>query len=197
MNSEERWSDLVPRLQADLRARTSKASTLAQDGDAWVAAERMLRTHGQVLLSTHPSLSVEDVEDIVQDIFLKLQSQHVMRRLSLAGSAAGYITVMMRNAAIDLIRSRRRIVEYPDSFEDQAAIERADPNSGSEKIERASSLWPALQHLTPGERELLELRFWREMSIAEIADHLGITYSASAVRVFRVLRRLREHLVPM
>jgi RNA polymerase sigma factor (sigma-70 family) len=196
MNNEEKWSELVPRLETDLRARNRDSTLLAPEANAWITAERMLRTHGQVLLRTHHSLSVEDVEDIVQDTLLKLQSRHVMRRLKLAGSAAGYISVMMRNAAIDLLRSRWRSVEYPgDGLESQPFL-KSGKHSG-EQLELASSLWPALQRLTPGERELLELRFWHDMTIAEIANHLGIAYSASAVRVFRALRRLREHLVPM
>ena len=36
------------------------------------------------------------------------------------------------------------------------------------------------------------LRFWNNMSIAQIAENLNLSYSATAVRLFRVLRALRE-----
>ena len=54
----------------------------------------------------------------------------------------------------------------------------------------------ALQRLTPRDREIVELRFTRDMTQAEIAASLGM----SAMQVSRVLRRildeLREHLEP-
>ena len=54
----------------------------------------------------------------------------------------------------------------------------------------------ALQRLAPRDREIVELRFTRDMTQAEIATSLGM----SAMQVSRVLRRildeLREHLEP-
>ena len=54
----------------------------------------------------------------------------------------------------------------------------------------------ALQRLTPRDREIVELRFTRDMTQAEIATSLGM----SAMQVSRLLRRildeLREHLEP-
>jgi DNA-directed RNA polymerase specialized sigma24 family protein len=38
------------------------------------------------------------------------------------------------------------------------------------------------------------MRFWKNMSIAEIARATGLTYSAAAVRLFRLLHRMRGHL---
>ena len=54
----------------------------------------------------------------------------------------------------------------------------------------------ALQRLTPRDREIVELRFTRDMTQAEIAESMGL----SAMQVSRLLRRildeLREHLEP-
>jgi RNA polymerase sigma-B factor len=54
----------------------------------------------------------------------------------------------------------------------------------------------ALQRLAPRDRELVELRFTRDMTQAEIAESMGL----SAMQVSRLLRRildeLREHLEP-
>ena len=54
----------------------------------------------------------------------------------------------------------------------------------------------ALQRLAPRDRELVELRFTRDMTQAEIAEAMGL----SAMQVSRLLRRildeLREHLEP-
>jgi RNA polymerase sigma factor (sigma-70 family) len=192
MSNDENWRELVPRLEADIQERRTASSR--SDTDAWVLAERMLRLHGKVLLRTYSSLGLDDLEDIIQTLLLKLQSAHIMRRVAISGSPAGYIAVMMRNAAIDLIRSRRHQVEYSTSLDDVPASRGIGSFPESEKIESASALQSALRHLTAEERYLLELRFWRDMSISETASHLGINYSATAVRLFRVLAKIREHL---
>jgi DNA-directed RNA polymerase specialized sigma24 family protein len=38
------------------------------------------------------------------------------------------------------------------------------------------------------------MRFWRNMEIGQIAKTLELSYSATAVRLFRILRRLREEV---
>jgi RNA polymerase sigma factor (sigma-70 family) len=50
--------------------------------------------------------------------------------------------------------------------------------------------------LTEDEQELLRLRFWEGLPIAEIARRLDITYSATSVRLFRLLAKLRARLEP-
>jgi RNA polymerase sigma factor (sigma-70 family) len=193
MTSELIWYQLIPRLEEDIRTR--KGTSESSDPSAWVEVSRLLLIQARTLRRSYPLLSLEDIDDILQNILLKLQSRDMMRRLRVAGSAAGYVAVIMRNAAIDLIRSRTRTVELTSSLEKQLANDRHSYDAGAEKIGEISPLWPALQRLTGEERNLLELRFWRDMTIAEIAKDLGITYSAAAVRVFRVLHRLREHLI--
>jgi RNA polymerase sigma-70 factor (ECF subfamily) len=133
----------------------------------------------------------EDLEDLVQEIVLKLQSAHVMRRLQIAGSPAGYIAVMMKNAAIDLIRRRRREVPYVESPEmGHHTIQLTEV--GVERFYRLVRLRKSVAALKHEDRILLRMRFWNNMSIAQIAENLNLSYSATAVRLFRVLRALRE-----
>lgn len=40
------------------------------------------------------------------------------------------------------------------------------------------------------------MRFWKGLRIAEIAERTGLKYSAVAVRLFRILKNLREKLEP-
>jgi RNA polymerase sigma factor (sigma-70 family) len=50
----------------------------------------------------------------------------------------------------------------------------------------------ALRSLRPEDRYLLRMRFWKNMSVDEISDVIGVSYSATAVRLFRIFSRLRE-----
>ena len=100
---------------------------------------------------------------------------------------------MMRNAATDLMRKQQRgqeveidvVDELP--FSDCADVQRVT----SEQTER---LQKALLLLRPEEQALLQMRFWGGLRIAEIAQELGLSYSATAVRLFRILHRLRASI---
>jgi len=63
-----------------------------------------------------------------------------------------------------------------------------------EQAEAASVIGEVLQSVGDSDRELLQMRFWRNMTIAEIANETGMSYSTTAVRLFRILHRLRDQL---
>lgn len=184
MKIEESWSVLVSRLEADLRARAA-ADPSRRDDEAWEAAARFLREYGQALSRTYPDLQQHEIDDLAQDVLLKLQSLRTLQRLKAAGSPAGYLAVMLRNAATDLLRQRQRRIEQ-EVTEELPAPETPEPDAAvSERMRKA------LLALSPEERSLLRMRFWRGMSIAQIAEASNSMYSATAVRLFRVLHKLR------
>jgi len=126
----------------------------------------------------------------VQETLLKMQSPRTMKRLKLSGSPAGYVAVMMRNAATDLIRRQQRGREVEiDLLDELHLTDTADVQVVSS--DRSERLQKALLLLHPAERALLQMRFWRGLSIAQIAEELTLSYSATAVRLFRILHRLR------
>ena len=187
---EQSWAALLPRLEADLQAR-STAGISGRDDDAWESVAFLLRAYGRVLVRMHPGLQPTEVDDLVQDALLKLQSLRTIDRIKAAGSPAGYVAVMLRNAATDVLRQRQRNLELAvaDEFE--------MPLSPSEELvaqRDTEKLRGALTTLTAGERNLLRMRFWRNLTIGQIAEASGTTYSATAVRLFRILHRLREKL---
>jgi hypothetical protein len=102
------WSDLTERLESDLQSRQESGPSGVRGKAAWEEAERLLRAHGGILLATHPSLHRDEMDDVIQETLLKLRSVETMRRLRAAGSPAGYVTVMLRNAVTDRLRKRFR-----------------------------------------------------------------------------------------
>lgn len=194
MTSQPNWAVLVPRLEADLQAREPPQFTSHLDDVAWETAAQLLRSRARVLMFSHSGLRQEDVEDIVQNVLVKLQSIVTMRRLRAAGSAEGYIVVMLRNAANDLVRRRQREKALLSTLGDELAIEPASEPDYVLQTEEASVLTKALESLTEADRALLKMRFWRNMSIADMAAENGMSYSATAVRLFRILHRLRDHM---
>jgi RNA polymerase sigma factor (sigma-70 family) len=195
MNRQLSWEELVLRLEADLRLKEQLQEAAIPDDDAWEIAARLLRGRARILLSTHSGLQREDAEDIAQNVLVKLQSLHTMRRLRAAGSAQGYIVVMLRNAATDLVRSRLRehsiIGELGEELSEEAAVELP---GGTLAEVQTLALAAALRSLSDEEKMLLKMRFEFGMSIREIAVQTRISYSAAAVRLFRILKRLRAQM---
>lgn len=192
MTIEEDWAALVPRLEADLRARESGDQS-ARDDAAWTFATFLLRAYGRVLAHTHSGIGPAEIDDLVQETLLKLQSIQTLQRVKIAGSAAGYVAVMLRNAATDLVRRRQRGQDFEIALSEELVWQNV-----AEPVplfpERAAHLPEALRWLSPEERNLLRMRFWRGLTIAEIAAVSNTTYSATAVRLFRILRKLRERM---
>ena len=190
MRIEDSWIRLVPRLEADLLARTS-GNVLAKDDGAWEAAASLIRFQARILARSL-SLNRDSLDEIVQEVLLKMQSPETLLRLRRAGSTTGYVAVIIRNAGIDRIRKQQKGQEVEVLLTEDFPVIMFEEDLPAQ--EQAAELQLALQSLRADERALLEMRFWESLSIAEIATKLGITYSAAAVRLFRILRKLRERL---
>ena len=71
------------------------------------------------------------------------------------------------------------------------------PTQAAVRAERMMRLQEALNALEPIDREILSLRHFEEMTIAETALSLGIEESAAASRYIRALKRLKATLASM
>jgi len=71
------------------------------------------------------------------------------------------------------------------------------PTQAAVRAERMMRLQEALNTLEPMDREVLSLRHFEEMSLAETALSLGIEESAAAKRYIRALKRLKATLANM
>ncbi|MGC2695540.1 MAG: sigma-70 family RNA polymerase sigma factor [Candidatus Angelobacter sp.] len=187
------WPDLLERLEADRNSKLQSSGSQSEDKIAWESLEQAVRSLSQHLLSPRWGLARDDVEDILQQILLKFQSLETLRRVRSAGNAEGYIAVMLKNAAMDILRRReveRKLFRPLDT---------ELPQSGSNEIsdrsdDRRADLKEELRLLPAEDRALLRMRFWRNMSIQQIARETGLTYSAAAVRLFRIVHRMRAHM---
>ena len=193
MSSHPNWTELLARLQFDLQSRATDPGAVI-DEEAWNTMTHFLSSRARVLTFSFSGLQTADVQDLVQNVLLKLQSLETMRRLHAARSVEGYLFVMLRNAANDLVRRRQIEKVIFRSLEDAVPEEQAVEHASVQTAENASVLGDALESLHAEERKLLELRFWRNMSIADIARETGATYSNTAVRLFRILYKLRVQL---
>lgn len=135
-----------------------------------------------------------DAEDVLQTVFVRL-----LRRgddLDLSATAGSYLYRAAVNAAIDLLRKRRRSKAV--ALDGMEEVLRDPAQAGPERRERgrelADDLRDALAGVSPRHAEIFTLRYFEGWANKEIAEHLGITQNRVAVTLHRVRARLQEEL---
>ena len=124
-------------------------------------------------------------EDAMQQTWFQL-----LRNWSRVSSLAweevgGYTVTAAKNAALDLLRTRKRIVDFPDHWEPVAREE------GQEEYQYIVAL---IRALPESYRRILELKLVEEQTNREIAKRLNIGESTVATRIMRGKAMLREQL---
>jgi RNA polymerase sigma factor (sigma-70 family) len=120
------------------------------------------------------------------------------------GTPRAWLFSIVRNAALDELRRRRRHaaggpdpervdLESPGSGRPLAAgpTRQADPAEAIEQAERRATVHAALLGLPLREREVVLLKFHGQLTNVELARVLGISESNAGTRVHRALTRLR------
>jgi RNA polymerase sigma factor (sigma-70 family) len=132
-------------------------------------------------------VSTDDASDIVQQTFLQLH------RARADFEDGARLRPWLFTIALNLKREHfRRRGRRPES-----ALEldgRSDPSTGPadlEKDERSRLLRTALAQLPQNQREVIELHWFEELPMAEIATIVGASVSAVKVRAHRGYEKLR------
>lgn len=152
-------------------------------------------------LVRHYTQSVVEVEDIVQDTFLK-----AFRRLDSFQEQSSFYTWLCRiaiNTALDTLkRAGRNPVQAVEDPELVPAPERRGaslpaPETRLEQQEVAAVTQRVLAELPEIFRTVLVLREFEELAYQEIADLLGISIGTVESRLFRARARFRERLLAL
>jgi RNA polymerase sigma factor (sigma-70 family) len=101
------------------------------------------------------------------------------------GSFGAWIRRIAVNQAIDMVRRR----PPETALHDEAAA----PDRYDEILER-DTLVAAVARLDEDRRIAVAMRYWLDMTQAEIADALGVPVGTVSSRLSRALADLREHL---
>jgi RNA polymerase sigma-70 factor (ECF subfamily) len=78
----------------------------------------------------------------------------------------------------------------------QEALEHERPAAAADAAAGDPRLWQAWEGLSPGDRDVLALIAWEELSVADAAHVLGCSPPVFSVRLHRARRRLRQFLDP-
>ncbi len=134
-----------------------------------------------------------DAEDVLQTVFLRLARRE--SAVALAPSPEAYLYRAAVNAALDLVRQRRRArsVALEDAEPPQAGAG-DDPEHARREQELEDWLRDAVGRLAPQLGEVFAMHAFEGRTHEEIADALGITRNAVAVALHRARRQLKQDL---
>ncbi len=171
----------------------------ASDDATWVAAardgdrtafgrlyERYARmVHGVLLAKVH----IDDVDDLVQDVFIR-----ALRRLSTLRETASFgawLAAIARNVAHDYHRRSVPEEPLPDDAPDQDV---QYGTSGGDQDRPSAAILEAVMSLSETYRETLVLRLVEGMTGPEIAARTGMTHGSVRVNLHRGMEQLRAKL---
>ncbi|GAA3386133.1 SigE family RNA polymerase sigma factor [Cryptosporangium minutisporangium] len=148
--------------------------------------------HRRLALVQLAVLLVDDLptaEDVVQDAFAAAYRRHGAS-MSRVENPDAYLNTSVVNAARSVLRRRRTFRAAP------ARVEYGPPTDESLLLaEEHREVLAALRRLPRRQREVLVLRYWSDLSEAQIAETLGIsrgTVKSTASRALAALEKLLE-----
>jgi RNA polymerase sigma-70 factor (ECF subfamily) len=136
-----------------------------------------------------------DTEDIVIETFAKAFDRIVTYNPEYAFNT--WLIAIAKNVHIDLLRKKRSslFIEITDE-EDQQAYNVADSSPSPEdkiiKEQNLSSLLECIKKLKPQYQEVIQLRYFQELSYQEIADQLSEPLNNVKVKLLRAKKLLAE-----
>jgi RNA polymerase sigma-70 factor (ECF subfamily) len=146
--------------------------------------------NGAHALATQMLGNVDDAQDAVHDAFLKVLGKPEAYDAG-SGPLRAWFMRVVRNHCIDLIRRRRPATDDVERLSDF----RPDPQAILETTQRDQQLHRALARLNNGQRQIIVLRDYMDLSYAEIALTLDIAQGTVMSRLHRARLALREELI--
>jgi RNA polymerase sigma-70 factor (ECF subfamily) len=135
-----------------------------------------------------------DAEEVVGDVLLRVwDSAAEFDRTR--GSAAGWLVAICRNAAIDKLRSRILEGRVLYASAESSNVSKYTPESLVQELQQRSSLQRLIGKLTPLQRQMIALAFFRDLSHCEISRIAGLPLGTVKSHIRRALGDLRCSLV--
>jgi RNA polymerase sigma-70 factor (ECF subfamily) len=130
-------------------------------------------------------------EDAVQDAFLTAWRTAVSFDPG-RGTTSTWLLTLVHRRAVDVVRREERRRADPLETDPSAGGDSTDETA--EVREQRRRVQAALTHLTPPERQALELAYYGGLSQSELAERLGVPLGTVKSRMFVALGKLRDLL---
>lgn len=163
------------------RARTG-------DGEAWY---RLVSAHQEAIFRLAYLLlrDASDAEDVAQEAFVR-----AFRALHTFDGERPLRPWLLRIASNLAHNRRRSLGRYLEALKRLYSAPERVESSPAERTGRkweAETLWSAIRHLRPAEQEVVYLRYFLELSEAEMAAALNVAPGTVKSRLHRAMSHLR------
>ncbi|MXW36466.1 MAG: RNA polymerase sigma factor [Chloroflexi bacterium] len=140
--------------------------------------------YGTALLMTgNPALAEEHVQDAL------LNAWRGIRRFQRGRPVKPWLMRILVNAVVSQQRRRSFTTVSLDE-----SLPVGAPGDDTETVENRQVLREALSQLSPEHREVVVLRYFADLSVAEVARSTGVREGTVKSRLHRALRQMRELL---
>lgn len=153
---------------------------------------------GKLFRSTYPRLyrlaysllnDQEESKDVVSGAFMELLDKHILVR-----DINTYLTSMVRNRALDLLRHRQVKDDVWANILQE--YEQCTTSDAPDEEQINEILLFIEKELTPQTRRILQRCYDDKKSYKEVASELGISVQAVNKHISQALRKLRERFNP-
>jgi RNA polymerase sigma-70 factor, ECF subfamily len=128
-------------------------------------------------------------EDLVNEVFLDVWRQ--AGRFAGRSSVSTWLMAIARFKALSA-RRRRTDAELDEKIESTIADPADDPEVVLEKKNQGELLRQALMNLSPDHREVIDLVYYHEKSVEEVAQIVGVPSATVKTRMFYARKKLAE-----
>lgn len=130
----------------------------------------------------------EDASDVVQELYVKLWDSR--DTLDSVHNPKAYSITLMRNMCIDLIRKRKHMEK--EALDEKSEPLGNPPDSVMEARENMAALSKAMAALSSTQREILQMRFFEDLSYDEISQRTGKNNLTIRVLISQARKKLER-----
>ncbi len=132
-------------------------------------------------------------EEVVADVYLQVWQQ-ADRFDSRKGGAMGWMLLICRTRALDLLRKNKRINEKTEEYIDDDNHQSQDTDI-LELMDSKSAVYEALSKLSPQQQQLLSLVYFKGYTHAELVSVTGMPLGTVKTNLRRSLILMQQHLL--
>ncbi len=136
--------------------------------------------------------SVEDAEEITQDVFVKIYKSASSFRAS--SSASTWIYRITVNASLNRLKKKNRFKLFKSSLPNANSIDFEHPGVILENKENAAALYKAMDCLPNSQKTAFILCLIEDLPRKEVADIMGISLKAVESLLQRAKKNMRVEL---
>ena len=131
-------------------------------------------------------------EELLNEVFLSVWQN--AKRYEGRSEPVTWMLSIAHNKAVSMLRKRTEIAGIDDEVTQEIAADDDTPDVIALKHDKSAKIGACIAELSPDHRTILDLVYYQEQSVAEVAEILGIPENTVKTRMFYARKKLSELL---